>query len=384
MPSKGEILKPRRLTVALDQRSYPIIIGDGLLKAAGKRIAPYLVNSRIFIVTDFNVRKHWGARLESSLRQSHIDPHWFTVPAGESSKSSQQLHMLCERILRKNPDRRDLILAFGGGVVGDLAGFAASILLRGLNFIQVPTTLLAQVDSSVGGKTGINSRQGKNVLGSFHQPVLVLADSACLTTLPKREVRAGYAEILKYALIQDAGFFSWLENNGSKIIHHDARATIRAVYQSCMMKAAIVAVDEREAGRRALLNLGHTFGHALEAELEYDGRLLHGEAVAIGLLMAYEFSSRIGICPERDVERLHSHLKTLNLTRRLPPHVWRASRLLGQMQKDKKTEQGVLTLILTRGIGQAFVQKDAPVPALRKYLKDFINRSMSVQLSHGH
>lgn len=334
--------------VALAERSYSIEIAEGLLEDAGKRIQELLHPKRTFIVTDETVAKHWLPRLVASLTFPY---EVFILPAGEGSKSFTQLHHLLEGILKHKPDRHTPLIALGGGVIGDITGFAASILLRGVPFVQIPTTLLAMVDSSVGGKTGINTPQGKNLVGSFYQPSLVLMDTQVLKTLPQREVQAGYAEIVKYGCIMDAPFFAWLETNGLNYLP-------QAIATSCRAKASIVAQDERETGDlRALLNFGHTFGHAMEAECGYDGSLLHGEAVAIGMVMAAELSETLGICPEGTYLRIQTLLASAGL--RISPlqirHQWDISALISRMKSDKKNKDSKIRLILLRTLGEAFV-----------------------------
>lgn len=362
----------RRLTVKLDKRSYDIVVGNGLLERAGAEIAPLLRRPRTVLVTDESVAEHHLMPLQSALREHDIASDGIVIPAGEASKSMAQLESLLERLLELNVERRDMIVALGGGVVGDLTGFAAAILRRGVEFIQIPTTLLAQVDSSVGGKTAINSRRGKNLIGAFHQPRLVLADVGVLQTLPRRQLLAGYAEVVKYGLLGDRDFFEWLEANGARVIAGDVNARIEAVERSCLAKARIVEQDEREQDMRALLNFGHTFGHALEAEAGYDDRVLHGEAVAIGMIQALRLSARLGLCPMQDVVRAEAHFRAIGLPLtpaavglgNTPPE-----RLLEHMRQDKKVVDGALTFILARGIGDTFVTRDVTaadvVPVLR-------------------
>src|SRR4029453_10261037 len=296
--------------VSLGERSYDIEIAAGLLEEAGERVRPLLNRPVTAIVTDSNVARLHLKRLEDSLAKAGIASASVVLPPGEASKSFEQLAILCDRLLASGIERRDTILALGGGVIGDLAGFAAAILRRGIEFIQLPTTLLAQVDSSVGGKTGINSAYGKNLIGAFHQPKAVLADIALLDTLPRRELAAGYAEVAKYGLLGDAEFFAWLEAHATSIHSGDAQARIKAITRSCEMKARIVAEDETESGVRALLNLGHTFGHALEAATGYSSRLLHGEAVSIGMAQAFRFSERQGLAATGNAARVEKHLRS--------------------------------------------------------------------------
>ena len=299
---------PAALTVDLGERSYDILVGDGLLAGAGKLIAPILAEPRAVVITDENVEKHYLGTLEKSLDESGIDHQSIVLEAGEQTKDFSHVEALWGQLLDHRVERTTTLIALGGGVVGDITGFAAAVTLRGMDFIQIPTTLLAQVDSSVGGKTGINTPQGKNLIGAFHQPRLVLADIGALASLPPREMRAGYAEVVKHGLIADADFFAWLETNGPAVIKGDPEACRHAVLTSCRAKASIVQADETEKGSRALLNLGHTFGHALEAQTGYSNALNHGEAVAIGLGLAFDLSVRMGLCPGDDRDRLRGHL----------------------------------------------------------------------------
>ncbi len=359
--------------VALGERSYDIHIGAGLLDFAGSDIADVLARPKTLVVTDEHVAKLHLPALAESLADADIAFDTVILPPGEATKSFAQLQALVERILEAGLERNDAVIAFGGGVIGDLVGFAAAIARRGMPFIQIPTTLLAQVDSSVGGKTGINSRLGKNLIGAFHQPILVLADTAVLDTLPRRELLAGYAEVAKYGLLGDAAFFAWLEQNGRALLDGDLPARQTAIARCCEMKAAIVAADEREAGQRALLNLGHTFGHALEAALDYDGTLLHGEAVAIGMAQAFRFSERLGLCATGLAERVAAHLASVGLPtdlsglrERLPD----AAGLLAFMRQDKKAKQGRLVFVLVRDIGEAFLAADVEENELLAFLQD--------------
>jgi 3-dehydroquinate synthase len=343
--------------VDLGSRSYDIKIGGGVVARAGEMIAPVLKQRRAIIVTDAHVARWYLDELQHSLRGAGIASDALTVPPGEAAKSFSQLERLCAQLLDLKTERSTTLIALGGGVIGDLTGFAASILLRGIDFIQVPTTLLAQVDSSVGGKTGINIAQGKNLIGSFHQPRLVLADIEVLDTLPRRELLAGYAEIVKYGLINDPAFFTWCEGHGAGVVSGDASARRYAIAQSCRAKAAIVGADERESGARALLNLGHTFGHALEAECGYSDDLLHGEAVAIGMVMAYDLSARLGLCPLEDAARVQRHLASLGLPTSpswIDGRSFSSARLIEHMSQDKKVKDGRIGFVLARGIGQAF------------------------------
>ncbi|TMJ17763.1 MAG: 3-dehydroquinate synthase [Alphaproteobacteria bacterium] len=352
----------RDVEVGLDERSYTIRIEDGLLDRR-EAFEPFARGGRMVVVADDSVWAAQGARLAAS----GLDIALIEVPSGEASKSWDRLIWLVDRLLELGVERSDTILAFGGGMVGDLTGFAASILNRGCAYAQVPTTLLAQVDSSVGGKTAINVAAGKNLVGAFHQPSAVLIDPTTLDTLPDRELRAGYAEVVKYGLIADPAFFAWCEANSAALIAGDAAARAEAIETCVRMKAAIVGEDERETGgRRALLNLGHTFGHALEAEAGYSGDLLHGEAVAIGMVLAFRFSVERGLCPSADADRVEAHLTAAGLPTR-PVHGTPAA-LVGHMTKDKKREGGRTAFILARGIGQAFVDKGVELSEVEAFL----------------
>jgi len=370
-------LSPVRLDLA--ERSYDIHIGTDLLSQAGQLIAPLLKQKKLFVVADSTVAELHLERLNAALHAAGIAAEHYLVPSGEASKSFAQLERLCEAVLATAPERSTTLLAFGGGVVGDLTGFAAAILLRGLPFIQMPTTLLSQVDSSVGGKTAINSRHGKNLLGAFHQPKLVLADIDLLATLPARELVSGYGEVMKYGLIDDAPFFAWLEQNGPALLEGEAEARRQAVHHAVCAKARIVAADERESGQRALLNLGHTFGHALEAETFYSDLLLHGEAVALGCLMAFDLSVRLGLCPEADFERLRRHCAAVGLKVALPKLEagWDEQRLFDHFAHDKKVADGRLVFIIARGIGQSFISRDVPEASLRALLADWVKGAQS-------
>lgn len=366
-----------RVAVALGSRSYDIIIGSAVLGNAGTHIAPLLKRKKVAIVTDENVALHHLASLEQSLNASGIASTSIILKAGEPSKSFATLTDLCDQLLATELERRDFVIALGGGVMGDLTGFAAAIVRRGIGFIQIPTTLLAQVDSSVGGKTGINSRHGKNLIGAFYQPSLVLADLDVLTTLPQRERAAGYAEVVKYGLLGDAPFFDWLEKNLAKIMGNDTVATAHAVKVCCAAKARIVAEDETETGVRALLNLGHTFGHALESATGYGQTLLHGEAVAIGMVQAFRFSAMLGYCDETLADKVASHLKAAGLPVDVSPiaqHLPSPEKLVDIMRQDKKAQGGKLTFILTRGIGQAFIAKDVPSDKALAFLNEDLKR----------
>ncbi|PAU99030.1 3-dehydroquinate synthase [Paracoccus salipaludis] len=356
----------RTVPVALGDRSYDVRIGPGLIARAGNEIAPLLPRPRVAVLTDERVAALHLPALTAALDRAGIRSSALALPAGEATKSWDHLGRAVEWLLAERIERRDIVIALGGGVIGDLAGFAAAILRRGVRFVQLPTTLLAQVDSSVGGKTGINSPHGKNLIGAFHQPSLVLADTDVLATLPDRDFRAGYGEVVKYGLLGDADFFAWLEENGPKL-RRDRDALIHAVAHSVAMKAAIVARDETEQGDRALLNLGHTFGHALEAATGYSDRLLHGEGVAIGCALAFDLSARLGLCPQEDPSRVAAHLAAMQMPSRLsdiPGDLPDDAGLIALMGQDKKVVDGRLRLILARGIGQAFVASDIDPAAI--------------------
>ena len=347
-----------RLRVELGARSYDIVVGRGLLGRAGQELAKVVRRPEVIVVTDRNLAatEHL-AILEQSLEAAAIAQHRIVLPPGEAAKNMRQLAELTDRLLDLGAERATTVVAFGGGVIGDLAGFAAAIALRGIDCVQIPTTLLAQVDSAIGGKTGINTRHGKNLIGAFHQPRLVLADTAVLTSLPPRELRAGYAEVVKYGLIDRPDFFAWLEAHGERLLAGEAAAQQHAILESCRAKAAVVAADERELGARGLLNLGHTFGHALEASCGYGNELLHGEAVALGVVMAFELSVRLGLCPAADARRVRAHLAAVGLPTALSmvrPQGFAAATLLAAMGHDKKTQGGRPRFVLARGIGRAF------------------------------
>jgi 3-dehydroquinate synthase len=361
-----------RLRVELGRRSYDIVIGDGLLAAAGTSIAPVIRQKRAIIVTDETVARLHLTRLEAGLDAAAIAHQRIVLPPGEGTKDFAHFAKLCEDILALGIERGTPIIALGGGVIGDLTGFAAASLLRGLDYVQVPTTLLAQVDSSVGGKTAIDSIHGKNLVGAFHQPVLVLADIDTLATLPRRELLAGYAEVVKYGLIRDREFYDWLETAGTDLVAGDAAIRRRAVHASCAAKAAVVAVDERETGERRLLNFGHTFGHALEAETGFGDALLHGEAVALGMRLAFDLSARLGICPAASAARVRRHFMAVGLPVALDEIAngrgFSPDALLSHMAKDKKVRDGRIALILARDIGAAYVSRDVPEATLRAFL----------------
>lgn len=359
--------------VSLGERSYDILIGKGLIERAGEEIAHRLKDVRVAIVTDENVASAHLERLIAAFERAGIQSTPIIVAPGEKSKSFTTLETVTNAVLAARLERGDAVVAFGGGVVGDLAGFVSGIVRRGMNFIQIPTSLLAQVDSSVGGKTGINTEHGKNLVGVFYQPQLVLADTEVLDTLSEREFRAGYAEVAKYGLIDRPEFFAWLEQNWQAVFAGGAART-EAIAQSCRAKAAVVARDERESGDRALLNLGHTFGHALETATGYDStRLVHGEAVAIGMALAHRFSVKMNLCGIEDAERVEAHLKAVGLPVRLsdvPGGLPSAERLMDYIAQDKKVARGALTFILTHGIGQSFIAKDVPSSSVLEFLKE--------------
>lgn len=365
--------------VALGERAYDIVIGRDVLQSLGVRVAALRPGVRTAIVTDRTVAKYWLEPAERSLAEASIPTSRIIVEEGEISKTYAGLEKVSEALIAAKIERNDLVIALGGGVVGDLAGFAAAILRRGVDFVQVPTSLLAQVDSSVGGKTGINSPHGKNLVGAFHQPVLVVADTSVLDTLPPRQFRAGYAEVAKYGALGDAAFFTWLEANHADIVSGGS-AREHAVATSCRAKAAIVARDERETGDRALLNLGHTFGHALEAATGFSDRLFHGEGVAIGMVLAAELSAELGLMPKADADRLQKHLAAVGLPTRLQDiaglkqeGLADADTLMALMAQDKKVKRGKLTFILMRAIGQAFIAPDVDPSRVR----DFLARELS-------
>ncbi len=359
--------------VSLAHRSYEIVIGESLLSNCGDKIASLLRRPFTVIVTDENVARHHLATLQAELTRVGIVSQAVIMPAGEATKSFTHLANLCDQLLTLGVERRDCVIAFGGGVIGDLVGFAASILRRGVDFIQIPTSLLAQVDSSVGGKTGINTTHGKNLIGAFHQPIAVITDIALLRTLPPRELSSGYAEVAKYGLLGDADFFDWLDNNVNLLLRGDSQATSFAIKKSCEAKAAIVAEDETETGVRALLNLGHTFGHALESATGYSNRLLHGEGVAIGMVQAFGFSEHLGHCAKGTAKRVADHLKKASLpthSSEVPGTLPPPEDLVKIMRQDKKAVSGKLTFILTTKIGTSFVAKNVDEADVLKFMKD--------------
>ncbi len=361
------------LNVDLPGRRYDIMIGPGLLADAGAHVAPFLNRKRVAIITDETVAGLHLESLKAGFASEGIEAAALALSAGEKTKSYKGLEQAVEWLISQRVERDDVVVAFGGGVIGDLAGFAASVLRRGVDFVQIPTTLLAQVDSSVGGKTGINSPQGKNLVGAFHQPKLVLADTDVLNTLTRREFTAGYGEVVKYGLLGDAKFFDWLEGAAPAMADGDQDARIRAVRRSCEMKAEIVARDEKEHGDRALLNLGHTFGHALEAATGYSDRLLHGEGVAIGCALAFELSQRLNTCSQEAPSRVRAHLSTMGMKKDLsdiPGDLPDADGLIALMGQDKKVRDGQITFILARAIGEAFVSRDVDMAVVKTVLED--------------
>ncbi|MGB0632920.1 MAG: 3-dehydroquinate synthase [Alphaproteobacteria bacterium] len=360
------------LRVDLGERSYDIVVGENLLAGAGQYVCDAAGSGACWIVTDDNVAPHFLDTVAASLRDAGLAVRDIVLPAGEESKNFGSIETVVNAVLDGAPERSSTLVALGGGVVGDITGFAASQILRGINFVQIPTTLLAQVDSSVGGKTGINTRHGKNLAGAFYQPRLVLADTAALDTLPRRELLAGYAEVVKYGLIRDADFFAWLEEHGAAVIAGDRDARKHAVKTSCAAKAAVVAKDEFETGLRALLNFGHTFGHALEAETGFGSELLHGEAVAIGMIMALDLSVRMGLCPADALNRAASHFNAIGLPTSVSAggnRHWDPAALIGHMGHDKKVRNGRITFILARGIGDAFIAHDVDLAAVEDMLR---------------
>ncbi|PDV88098.1 3-dehydroquinate synthase [Rhizobium sp. H4] len=359
--------------VPLGERAYDILIGPGLIARAGAEIAPRLNGRKAAVITDENVAPLYLEALVASLADAGIVSAAVVLPAGEKTKSFEHLMTACDKVLEARVERNDYVIALGGGVIGDLSGFAAGIVRRGVRFVQVPTSLLSQVDSSVGGKTGINSRHGKNLIGVFHQPDLVLADTDVLNSLSEREFRAGYAEVAKYGLIDKPDFFAWLEANW-KAVFAGGAARIEAIATSCQAKADVVVADERENGQRALLNLGHTFGHALEAATAYDSRrLVHGEGVSIGMVLAHEFSARLNLASPDDARRVERHLQAVGLPTRMsdiPGELPPAEALMDAIAQDKKVKGGKLTFILTRGIGQSFVADDVPASEVISFLRE--------------
>jgi 3-dehydroquinate synthase len=376
-PTERATTDPAIVNVALGERAYDIVIGRGLISSLGARIAALRQGAKAAIVVDEAVGRLHLAAAEAALAAAGIPAVQVGVPQGEGSKSFKVFERVCEELIAARIERGDLVVALGGGVVGDLAGFAAAVVRRGLDYVQVPTSLLAQVDSSVGGKTAINSARGKNLVGAFHQPILVVADTALLDTLSTREFAAGYAEVAKYGLLGDAGFFAWLDANAKDVFAGSGTAREHAIATCCRMKAEIVARDERETGDRALLNLGHTFGHAFEAAAGFSQRLLHGEAVALGTALAFEFSTRMQLMSGNDAARVAQHLAAVGLPteiRHLQGEVPNADRLMDLIAQDKKVRRGKLTFILVRGIGKAFVAPDVDPAAVRTFLAEKLSQ----------
>ena len=369
-----------KLRINLRENSYDIIIEHGLLSNLGALISQKSVNPKTFIVTDNNISVHWLKRTIESLSAQGISPKVLEVPVGEGTKSFINLEKIIDQLLESKVDRDSLLVALGGGVIGDLAGFAGAVTLRGIQVVQVPTTLLSQVDSSVGGKTGINVRQGKNLVGSFYQPSLVAIDTQVLETLPPRQLFAGYAEVVKYGLIKDCSFFDWLELNGKKVLEGDKLAQQFAIFTSCRIKAEIVEADEKEQDLRAILNFGHTFGHALEAEAGYDGNLLHGEAVSIGMVMAIELSKNLGYLSGQDAGRATKYIRNIGLPTNIKSiegsTSWNPDGLMQHMQHDKKVSNGQLRFVLLKGIGEAYLTADVE----KKEVYSIIERSLSGDL----
>lgn len=372
--------KHNKLRINLKENSYDIIIEHGLLSELGALISKKFGKPKTFIVTDSNIAVHWLKQTIESLSAQGMSPKVLEVPVGESTKSFINLEKIIDQLLESKVDRDSVLIALGGGVIGDLAGFAGAVTLRGIKVIQVPTTLLSQVDSSVGGKTGVNVRQGKNLVGSFHQPSLVAIDTQVLQTLPSRQLFAGYAEVLKYGLIKDRSFFDWLELNGKKVLEGDKLAQQFAIFTSCRIKAEIVEADEKEKNLRAILNFGHTFGHALEAEAGYDGNLLHGEAVSIGMVLAIELSKSLGYLSGQDAGRAVEYIRNIGL----PTNInsiegstsWHPDGIIQHMQHDKKVSNGQLRFVLIKGIGEAYLTADVE----RNDIYRVIEKSLSGEL----
>jgi len=357
--------------VDLGARAYDILTGHGALGLLGERLAGLVKRPRAFVLTDETVMRHHKARLDAAVAGAGIKLDWMALPPGEQTKTFAQLGNVLDWLLAGGADRGDMLIAFGGGVIGDMGGLAASLMKRGMGFVQVPTTLLAQVDSSVGGKTAVNTPRGKNLVGAFYQPRLVIADTELLSTLPQRELQAGYAEILKYGLINDAAFFDWLSVNGHKVLALEPDAARHAVAKSCAAKAAIVVEDETETGVRQLLNLGHTFGHALEAANSYGPDLLHGEAVALGMSLAFRYGAELGVTPRKDAARVANVVRASGLPADLGERDrtrFTAPRLTQLMQQDKKARGGRVPLILARGIGAAYIHPDADLASIETFL----------------
>ena len=369
-----------KLRINLDRDSYDILIEHGLLEHLGALISEKFGKPRTFIVTDKNISEHWLEQTLDSFSSEGISPKVLEVPDGESTKSFGNLEKIIDQLLEAEVDRECLLIALGGGVIGDLVGFAASVTLRGIKVVQVPTTLLSQVDSSVGGKTGINVRQGKNLVGSFYQPSLVVIDTQVLQTLPKRQILAGYAEVVKYGVIRDNLFFDWLEINGQRVLEGDQQAQQFAIYNSCRIKAEIVEADEKEQNVRAILNFGHTFGHALEAEARYDGNVLHGEAVSIGMVMAIELSKSLGHLSGQDAVRVVEHIRKIGLPSNVNSingsEAWYPEKLFQHMKHDKKVSNGRMRFILAKTIGEAFVTAEVTKDKIFKVIEKSLSGNL--------
>ncbi len=374
-----QLSEPIKVNVGLGTRAYDIVIGRGLVETLGSRVAALRPGAKVAILTDETVARHHLAAVETALKTAGVGSARVIVPPGEGTKSFSVLERVCDAVIAARIERGDLLVALGGGVVGDLAGFTAAVVRRGIDFVQVPTTLLAQVDSSVGGKTGINTGRGKNLVGAFHQPILVIADTALLDTLPEREFRAGYAEVVKYGLLGDREFFEWLEANWQDVFKggpargNAAAPREYAVRKSVEAKAEIVRRDERETGDRMLLNLGHTFGHAFEAAAGFSDRLLHGEAIGLGMALAFEFSARRGLIPEADADRAIRHLAAVGLPTQIedvPGEKPGLDTLMDLIAQDKKVKRGALTFILVRSIGASFVARDVDATDVRAFLAE--------------
>ena len=377
-------MNPEIINVSINkeikQLSYPIFVGKNLLQQSGELLKKYINNKKIIIIYDnyFDQKNSSNKYFEQFIQSIKIETfsiNLIGIPGGDKTKSMTQLTNIIEKVLSFEIDRDTIIIAFGGGVVGDIAGFAASILLRGINFIQIPTTLLSQVDSSVGGKTGVNGKLGKNLIGAFHQPLAVIADTIILKSLPDRELKAGFSEVIKYGLIKNKEFFIWLEENCTKILNHDDLKLKKIIMKSCSIKSEIIQDDEKENGKRALLNLGHTFAHAIESFGNYDGKIIHGEAVAIGICMAFGFSYKLGFCIHSDLERVVNIFQKSNLPTSLkdiPELSISTSEMMEKFKYDKKTKQGKLTFILNNKIGNSFIKQDVDLNTLKKFITEEI------------
>ena len=377
-------MNPEIINVSINkeknQLSYPIFVGNNILLQSGNLLKKYINNKKIIIIYDnyFDQKNSINKYFEQFVQSIKIETfsiNLIGIPGGDKTKSMSQLTNIIEKVLSFGIDRDTIIIAFGGGVVGDIAGFAASILLRGINFIQIPTTLLSQVDSSVGGKTGVNGKLGKNLIGAFHQPLAVIADTIILKSLPDRELKAGFSEVIKYGLIKNKEFFIWLEGNCTKILNHDDLKLKKIIMKSCSIKSEIIQDDEKENGKRALLNLGHTFAHAIESFGNYDGKIIHGEAVAIGICMAFGFSYKLGFCIHSDLERVINIFQKSKLPTSLkdiPELSISTSEMMEKFKYDKKTKQGKLTFILNNKIGDSFIKQDVDLNTLKNFITEEI------------